>query len=1371
MNHAPNHEADHGHTHTGGCCSSTGAADSGNGTSGGSFADKGFAAKSGGSSGGGCSSGGCCSSKSGDSSVTSQAPGLVQLNVGIIKSEKTKPVIEDLPFAPTEKYPQGLFIGLDVGSTTVKYVVVDPVTDEILAKDYQRHDTKQPEKCIEMFGQIAQQFHDVPRNAFRIFMTGSGGSSIGKRIGARFVQEVNAVSLAVEKLYPDVQSVVELGGQDAKIIVFKTDESTGKKKKIPSMNDKCAGGTGAVIDKINAKLKIPTEQLCEMGYVGLRLHPVAGKCGVFAETDINGLQKQGVPPDELMASLFESIIQQNLAVLTRGHTLRPQLLLLGGPNCYIKGMRDCWRHNVPAIWRERKIEFDESKPIEELIVVPDNAQYFAALGAVEYAKIEVQDNPDFGVFRGLDELKWYITVGRIEEKKAAGSKGLWKDAADLAAFKEKYRHAKWEAPRFTPGSTVRAFIGVDGGSTSTKGVLVDEDKNVVGRAYQLSKGNPIEDTMEIFALLEKQVADQGCKLEVLGVGTTGYAKDILKDVLKADVALVETVAHTQAGLHFYPDTDVIVDVGGQDIKLIILKNGQVKDFKLNTQCSAGNGYFLQSTAQGFGFKVEDFADIAFSAEAMPSFGYGCAVFMQSDIVDFQRQGWSPNEIMAGLCDVLPKNIWLYVSQIPNLAKLGTKFILQGGTQHNLAAVKTQVDFITSRFKGMATQPTVTVHKFCGEAGAIGCAVEAHRMYTELGHRSSFIGLERVQQITYRTTRNENTRCYFCKNKCLRTFIDVKTGEEAQDANEPRASARAADGIGANAAAPGNGVLVSLTTQIIKQGPEAGHPTRIKHGSAASAAASSQEADGLQSVGVKGSEEGAAANAKHAKSKSKVALEEGEQRLIIATCEKGTVEDVNDMREIKAGLDAIKKAYPNFAEICAREAFAPADVPCVADDVAEAEKAAAGFGLPDRLVLPAVRRKREAARQRVELMKRRGDIRIGMPRVLNMYSMGPWFMGYFQALGIRSANLVWSDYTSEENYKEGAKRGAIDPCFPSKIGIPHVHNLLYHKHTEKQPLHYIFFPMIDCMPTFMDNIQSSRACPTVTATPEAVKAAFTKESDLFADHGLQYLDTFVNFSEPGLLARQMFAEFADKLGLSPEENARACRVAWDYYDGFYSDLRRQAREQIDQLEAKNEVGVVLLTRPYHHDPGVCHEIPDEFQKLGIPVFTMDVLPRDPDLLERLFGEEVRRGDFASPVSIEDAWKNAYSENTNRKVWAAKFAARHPNLVALELSSFKCGHDAPIYSVIEEIIETSGTPYFCFKDIDENKPTGSIKIRVETIAYFLRRHREKLAMRQAKMAQIEAHLAAMEARLRGTAVESPDQMAVYVDSINSGTVVGV
>jgi predicted nucleotide-binding protein (sugar kinase/HSP70/actin superfamily) len=194
------------------------------------------------------------------------------------------------------------------------------------------------------------------------------------------------------------------------------------------------------------------------------------------------------------------------------------------------------------------------------------------------------------------------------------------------------------------------------------------------------------------------------------------------------------------------------------------------------------------------------------------------------------------------------------------------------------------------------------------------------------------------------------------------------------------------------------------------------------------------------------------------------------------------------------------------------------------------------------------------------------------------------------------------------------------------------------------------------------------------------------------------------------------------------------------------LRGQAREVLNQLEAEDRLGVVLLARPYHNDPGLNHEILEEFQKLGYPVFTMDSLPMDDDILWRLFGDEVRAGVIKHPLDVQDAWKNSYSENTSRKVWAAKYTARHPNLVALELSSFKCGHDAPIYTVVEEVVQNSGTPYFCFKDIDENKPSGSIKIRVETIGYFLKRYREDMIRNRDKVKTLEERLAEYERMLR-------------------------
>jgi predicted CoA-substrate-specific enzyme activase len=1145
-----------------------------------------------------------------------------------------------------------LLVGIDVGSTTVKAIAVDAATDQIIWSDYQRHETKQPEKTLEFLGRLEADLGINGENC-RMFITGSGGSTLAPLIGAKFVQEVTAVSLAVEKLHPEVHSVIELGGQDAKIIVFKEDPETGRKKKIPSMNDKCAGGTGAVIDKINAKLKIPAEELCLQGYHGIKLHKVAGKCGVFAETDINGLQKEGTPPDELMASLFDAIVLQNLTVLTRGNTLRPHVLLLGGPNTFIKGMREAWQHNIPKMWAERGVEIPPGQSPATLIKTPENAQYFAAIGAIEFGKDE---DGSVGRYAGTAALEHYINVGRLEEKAAAGGRGLSESAEELEAFRRQFTPKKFVPATFHAGERVRAFVGIDGGSTSTKGVLLSPDGDVLCKAYQLSKGNPIQDTIDIFEELRGQVESAGALLEVLGVGTTGYAKDVLRDVLAADAALVETVAHTESAVKYYKDPHVIVDVGGQDIKLIVLNEGRVKDFKLNTQCSAGNGYFLQSTAETFGIPVKEFADRAFTATAMPIFGYGCAVFMQSDIVNFQRQGWAPEEILAGLAAVLPKNIFLYVASIPNLAKLGTKFVLQGGTQHNLAAVKAEVDFIRSNFRGAAVEPQIIVHEHCGESGAIGAAVEARRLYHN-GHRTKFIGLEAVRRITYRTTRNESTRCNFCKNNCLRTFIDIKM------------------------TAPGTG---------------------------------SGEALALQSP--------AAAPLKFV---SKVPKAADEQRLIIATCEKGTVEDVNEMRGIKAGLDAMKKANPNFVEIAAKEVWNARKPERVADPI------------------PSRAWTKRAAR-RIALMQGRERLRIGMPRVLNMYVYAPFFSAYFESLGVPGGNLVYSDFTSGDLYREGSGRGAIDPCFPAKIGIAHVHNLLFAKHPKKK-LDVIFFPMVDTLHTPLVNLQGSNACPTVTVTPETVKAAFTKEADVFAEQGVRYRDPLINFHDRKLLGQQLFDALEGVLGLSPEENARAIEVGFRELDAYERDIRARARTVIDQLERERRIGLVVLARPYHHDPGLNHEILEEFQKLGYPVFSQSTLPLDEDLLERLFGEEVRAGAISSPLEIQDVWKNSYSASTNHKVWAAKFTARHPNLVALELSSFKCGHDAPIYTTIESIIERSGTPYFSFKDIDENKPTGSIKIRVETIHYFLKRYIEHMNA-PVRNEEVERQIAEYERRLR-------------------------
>ncbi len=1101
-----------------------------------------------------------------------------------------------------------LIIGIDVGSTTVKAVVADTNTQKILWSDYQRHDTKQAEKVLEFLSLIKQDFAITEKNT-QIFMTGSGSATIAPLIGAKFVQEVNAVSLAVEDRYQDVGSVIELGGQDAKIIIWSPDPKTKQKRKILSMNDKCAGGTGAVIDKICAKLKLTGEELQNISYRGVKIHQVAGKCGVFAETDINGLQKQGVAGDELMASLFAAIVQQNLSVLTRGNTLLPKVLLLGGPNTFIPAMRDAWKEAIPKIWAERNIPIGDIDKPEDLIIVPEKAELYAAYGCILYGMAEPLN---VGMYSGIEKLTAFVSGGRthsLQDGDGVTDTGLVADDLELQQFLTAYKPTP--APVISPtlaGKTVKAWLGLDAGSTSTKGVLIGEDGELITQAYQLSVGNPIADAKVIIKHLQNNIEETGAILDIQGVGTTGYAKDILKDIIDADIALVETVAHSRAALHYYDDIDVIIDVGGQDIKIIFVTNGVVKDFKLNTQCSAGNGYFLQNTAERFGLPVEEYATEAFRADTTPVFSYGCAVFLESDIVNFQRLGWQRHEIMAGLAKVLPKNIWLYIAQEPNLSKFGTRFILQGGTQRNMAAVKAQVDYIKARVPGADVQ----VHKYCGTAGAIGCALEAKKITAT--KNSQFIGLPEIEGLSYTTVRNEDTRCYFCKNKCLRTFVNTETSSGKKSA------------------------------------------------------------------------------------------------FIIATCEKGATTDVEELKAININQKANTRQYPNLVASAAKQIFRSYKPPIVAR--------------PDPSLLRKIVRtpwnNNGAEKKFIDVIKKREELRIGMPRVLNMYSSAPFFRTYLEALGVKK--VIWSDFTSEELYKEGYKRGSIDPCFPSKIAISHIHNLIAKKNVD-----VIYFPSIISLHERLTHTLGSRSCPSVQSASNVCRAAFTKEKDLFSDHEIHYIDDAIHLNEPNLVVKQMYDSFVDILDLGLEENALAVQEAWEALDRYYDLQTTQGRKVLTNLEKNNEVGLLMIGRPYHLDPGLNHEIVDEIQKQGFPILFVDSLPDTEDELHALFGKDISAGKIKHGKDITDVFGNPYSANTNLKIWAAKYAARHPNLTVIDLSNFKCGMDAPVYHIIEGILEKTQTPFFTFHDIDENRPTGSIKIRVETIMYALRQYERNLKTR--------------------------------------------
>ncbi len=328
--------------------------------------------------------------------------------------------------------------------------------------------------------------------SIRLFMTGSGGQHLAELLGARFVQEVAAVSQAVETSFPNVRSVIELGGQDAKMIVFQESAIPGRRKKIASMNDKCAGGTGVVIEKIAAKLHVSSEELFTEKYEDAHIYPIAGKCGVFAETDITGLQKQGVPESHLMASLFHAIVLQNLSVLTRGNTLMPDVFLLGGPNAYFPGLQAAWRKGLLDLWKRKEIALPAGATAETLVTVPPMAEYFAAMGAILFGVAETEEVQ----YLGAQLLEQHIRESGASRNSKAGTGGLCADEAELTDFRRTYSIPAPPAPD-PDDRKLEVFIGLDGGSTSTKAVALSPDGEVLASSYRLSQADPITDAIAV----------------------------------------------------------------------------------------------------------------------------------------------------------------------------------------------------------------------------------------------------------------------------------------------------------------------------------------------------------------------------------------------------------------------------------------------------------------------------------------------------------------------------------------------------------------------------------------------------------------------------------------------------------------------------------------------------------------------------------------------------------------------------------------------------------------------------------------------------------------------------------------------------------
>jgi predicted nucleotide-binding protein (sugar kinase/HSP70/actin superfamily) len=355
---------------------------------------------------------------------------------------------------------------------------------------------------------------------------------------------------------------------------------------------------------------------------------------------------------------------------------------------------------------------------------------------------------------------------------------------------------------------------------------------------------------------------------------------------------------------------------------------------------------------------------------------------------------------------------------------------------------------------------------------------------------------------------------------------------------------------------------------------------------------------------------------------------------------------------------------------------------------------------------------------------RRKVRIAIPKVLNIYNTAPFIRSYLEALDVQPAHIQFSGFSNEDMYLEGAKYGSVDSCFPAKVAQSHVYALMFGKKFSKVAFDYLWFPATVTLPGFITSTMGQTACPIIVGTPRVVYSAFTKEKDLFKNRGLEYIDDSMTFSNKTLLKKELFNTWRERLRITKDESNWAVEQAWKALEANDEAMMQEGKKLLDEAVKNNEIVILLLGRPYHSDPGINHEVLNEFQSLGFKTLSMRGIPRDDKYLGAYFGEDLAQGYIEDNFDIRDVWPENYSTNSAQKVWAAKFAARHPNIAVLDLSSFKCGHDAPTYSIIDKILGASRTPHLTLHDIDANKPGGSIKIRVKTFAYTLEQYKRTL-----------------------------------------------
>lgn len=599
-------------------------------------------------------------------------------------------------------------IGLDVGSTTIKCVVLDE-NNKIIYSDYKRHYSHIKDNIIAKLQELI--LTQIVTDECYLAISGSAGMGLAEGVGIPFVQEVYATRIAANTLIPGTDCIIELGGEDAKIL-FLTDGMEVR------MNGSCAGGTGAFIDQMATLLNVDITEINGLALNHQKLYAIASRCGVFAKSDIQPLLNQGASKSDIAASIFNAVVNQTIGGLAQGREIKGKVAYLGGPLTFLS---------------ELKASFDSALHVEG--VCPENSLYYVAIGAALCAKEKLS------IQNKLATLKSYVNAATY-----AYNQPLFANEEELKEFRDRHSQAHIDSLPLE-GYTGKLYLGIDSGSTTLKFVLIDDEEQIRFESYQPNKGNPVEVIYHLFTELYEKYPH----LNIAGSASTGYGEELAMNAFNLDAGLVETMAHYRAAAKFKPDVDFIIDIGGQDIKCFKIENNAIANIFLNEACSSGCGSFLQTFANALGYKIEEFAKLGLMADKPVDLGSRCTVFMNSSVKQAQKDGASIENISAGLSISVVKNALYKVIRATTSAQLGKNIVVQGGTFHNEAVLR-------------AFEKELNLNVVCpnisGLMGAYGAALYAKSLKLE---HSTTITKEELKSFNHKV---QNFTCKGCNNNCL-----------------------------------------------------------------------------------------------------------------------------------------------------------------------------------------------------------------------------------------------------------------------------------------------------------------------------------------------------------------------------------------------------------------------------------------------------------------------------------------------------------------------------------------------------------------------------------------------------------------------------